>query len=227
MAKQKFQSGDIIVIELHGGRELEAEFVRETTDEIIVKKTTDLQSGKMRAHNQTFYCSEIKDIIPISVALPNGKQDHIENQSDINCPAKSNQPNVKHVANKVITFKKKEFTDREIETIQSMAKNTIHIAQFDDTYYNAVNKLIKQEIIFVNYESIFGRLDPKRSILTIATLENVYMFDMLRLGAMKKELKEVFSCKLPRKVIHSTAEFADYLKHKENCSLNGAFDTLV
>lgn len=217
MEKSKFQPGDIIVIELNGGRKLEGEFVRESTDEIVVKATKDLRSGKVRAHNQTFYCSEIRNITPINVAK--------ENQSG--GKSNNNEENAKCETGEVISFKKKEFTDHEIETIQAMAKRTIHIAQFDDSYYKAVSELAQQEIIFVNYGSNFGRLDPKRSVLTIATIKDVFLFDMLRLGPMKKELKNVFSCELPRKVIHSTAEFADYLKHKENCTLNGAFDTLV
>lgn len=212
MEKPVFQAGDILQIELYTGRKLRVEVLRNTTDEIVVKNTTELRTGRVRAHNQIFGHSEIKEICPIRVTSVD-TNDQIENQNDDE--------------NNRVPFKKKSFSNRDIEIIQAKVQNATHIAQFDNNYYNAVDDLMKQDIVFVNYESIFGRLDPKRSVLTIATHANVYVFDMLRLGAMKKELKELFSSELPRKVVHSTAEFADYLKHKEQCSLNGIFDTLV
>lgn len=130
-------------------------------------------------------------------------------------------------AQRITDIQKKTFAEHEFKIIQELVKNSIYIAQYDDMYHNALVDIKRQEIISVNSESCFGRLDTKRPLLTITTPNKVYLFDMLRLGAMKSEFKEVFSTNLPRKVVHSSAEIVDYLRHKENCNINNLFDTLV
>lgn len=162
----------------------------------------------------------------------NGSINGIENVNQ-NGKVKTSQNN-KHgqaknqgVSVNLQSISKKVFSDREITKIQNMIKNFEYIMQYDEKYHKAIEDLMDQDIIFINSESPFGRLDPIRPLLSLATCNKVYLFDMLRLGKMKKELKQVFSSDHLTKVTHSSAGFVDYLIHKENCVLINIFDTLV
>lgn len=220
--------GDIVHIKLIGGREIEAEFVRKIDENIIVKNSkNNIATQKIRRSNQTYYKSEIKSIHVVHVAAVINENTNESGQNNNTTENGANEISQFQNVSEVNADKKKSLSEQEILNIQESMKSTIHIAQHDDNYHSAINDLKKQEIISLTSENRFGRLDLKRPLMTMATASKVYQFDMARLGPMKKELKEIFSSKLPRKIIHSTAEFADYLRHTENCALNGTLDTLV
>lgn len=239
MAKIQFEEGDKILIELHGGRSVQSDFIRESTDGIIVKNSKE--GSKILKWNQTFYNIEIKSVRLIKKVQVKPKvnenekkttSEEIQNENEIpttsqhvQCNNNAIEERTAPTLQRIIT--KKQFTEPEIETIQERTRKTVQIAQHDDKYHNAIKDLKQQEIISVHSESTFGRLDISRPLLTLATTTSVYMFDMLRLGAMKKEMKELFSSELPRKIVHSSSALADYLLHKEKCTLNHVFDTLV
>lgn len=240
MAKQVFGEGDIILIEMNGGRCVQAEFLRQSKEGVLVKNGKEAGSEKVVKFVQTFFFTEIKDIHLIrraevkkaknssssnDNAVPSTSQ-HVSNGVQNNNTAEEEYQSKQRVFNGV-SIVKKHFSESELALIQNQFKTTVHIAQHDDKYHNAIEDLKQQEIISVNSENKFGRLDMRRPVLTFATTTKVYLFDMVRLGAMKKEMKEIFSSKLPRKVVHSSTELADYLLYKENCKLNSVFDTLV
>lgn len=158
------------------------------------------------------------------IEIKNGNQNEINNTSQ---NRKRDQVENRAVSVNLQSISKKVFSDREITKIQNMIKNFDYIMQYDEKYHKAIEDLMDQDIIFINSESPFGRLDPVRPLLSLATCNKVYLFDMLRLGKMKKELKQVFSSDHLTKVTHSSAGFVDYLTHKEDCALNNIFDTLV
>lgn len=227
MAKQLLNAGDEVKILLHDGREVRAEYVAESDCGIIVKNGKDMNTGKVRRNNQNFYCSEIKSIIKIKVnQRTNDTAANVMDENKTSNETLNETPNESQVA-RVVTVEKLQFTEVQIENIQQLVKQTVHIAQHDEKYHSAVDDLKRQDIITVNSENNFGRLSMKRPLLTLTTPTKVYMFDMLRLGPMKKEFKEVFSSHSVRKVVHSSTEFADYLVHKEMCTINNVFDTLV
>ncbi|XP_031631082.1 protein Exd1 homolog [Contarinia nasturtii] len=213
MAKHVLEAGDKVKIELYNGRDIHAEFVSENENGFTVKKSKDLISGKERKFNQNFYHSEVKSIVKIHVPTT---QHEVPSESN-------NKPRCERNG----SIAKKKFSQIEIATIQNMARETVHIAQHDERYHSSIDDLKRQSIITVNSENSFGRLDTKRPLLTLTTPSKVYIFDMLRLGQMKKEFKEIFSSDLPRKIVHSSAELADYLLHKETCTINNVFDTLM
>ncbi|XP_055325141.1 protein Exd1 homolog [Sitodiplosis mosellana] len=236
MAKKPLELDDKILIELNGGRCVTCDYIRESKDGIVVRNSKEAGSEKIAPYNQTFYKTEVKRVRLIQKATPPATQDNAipsTSQQQQNVLSANNNatgaipksPHVETVVNGTVV--KKEFNERGIEEIQHRTRNTVHIAQHDDKYHNAIKDLKQQEIIAVHSESKFGRLDMKRPVLSISTTANVYIFDMLRLGAMKKEMKEVMSSDLPRKVVHGSSGLADYLQHKENCALNNVFDTLL
>lgn len=156
--------------------------------------------------------------------IEDGNQNGMEKKSQNN---KHGQVKNREASVNLHSISKKVFSDREITKIQNMIRNFEYIMQYDEKYHKAIEDLMDQDIIFINSESPFGRLDPIRPLLSLATCNKVYLFDMLRLGKMKKELKQVFSSDHLTKVTHSSAGFVDYLIHKEDCALNNIFDTLV
>lgn len=225
MAKKAFEVNEKIRIDLISGREVEGEFVQKNQTSIIVKNCKDLLSGKLTRHNQTYYTSEIKKYYSID-AREHTKQQSVNGVEPNNGQADSGggSGNTTQVSPDIA---KNRFAIDEIQRIQNSMTNAVYISQFDDKYHQAIADLKQQKIIAVNSENNFGRLDLKRPLLAIASGQRVFLFDMLRLGAMKKEFKEVFSANSPRKIIHRSTQFADYLAHTEKCALNNVFDTLV
>lgn len=228
-------------IKLIDGRRIEAEIVKEMNDGVMVKNAKDLMTLKTRKF-QTYYNSEIITYRKLSTGATlsengtangntnengstNGDSNVATNGSingSMNGIEDGNQNGME-----MHSISKKVFSDREITKIQNMIRNFEYIMQYDEKYHKAIEDLMDQDIIFINSESPFGRLDPIRPLLSLATCNKVYLFDMLRLGKMKKELKQVFSSDHLTKVTHSSAGFVDYLIHKEDCALNNIFDTLV
>lgn len=233
MAKKSFEIDDKILIELNGGRSITCDFIRKGSDGFVVKNSQEAGSEKIATHNQTFYNTEIKKVRLLHRAQPPAADDAVPSTSQQHVSGNNNNNNAaeasKNVQRTVIdcTVTKKVFSTNEIKEIQERMKNTVYISQHDDKYHNAIREIMEQEIIAIHSEGKFGRLDVKRPVLTICTTTNVYIFDMLRLGAMKKEMKEIMTSDKPRKVAHSSSTLADYLQNKENCTLNNVFDTLV
>lgn len=217
-----------IRIELNSGRLLEAQFVQDREDGIVVTNPKDLTTGKIRKIQQTYYHTEIKSITrPTSShrATTNATAPEFD---DANQPSTSNNIVGDRLPNVDRLLGKKSFNDDDIKRIQEFAKKSVYISQFDDKYYNAIADMKQQKIIAVNSESAYGRLDPKRPLIAVATSTSVYLFDMLRLGPMKTELKQIFSMESVLKIVHSSAEINDYLVHIEKkCALNNGIDTMV
>lgn len=231
MAKKEFEANEKIHIELISGREIEGEFVLKNLTSIIVKNSKDLLHGKQYRHSQTFFLSEIKKYYAVgdrersrssneNAYMPIINNDNIGNTgNNISNSRSNNNPSIEIV--------KKTFCDVEIEHIENLMKNPVYISQFDNKYHDAINDMKRQKIIAINSENSFGRLDPMRPLIAIACGNRVYLFDMLRLGTMKNEFKNIFAAHSPRKIVHRSAQFSDYLTHTESCTLNNAFDTLV
>lgn len=228
MAKHVFEVNERIRIDLINGQEIEGEFVQKNQSSIIVKNSKNLLSGKQYSrHSQTYYLSEIKNCYSINhrerANHPNGGDGGGHSSDNRNGNSNSNVSIKPHTA-----IDKKTFDDKDVERIENAMKSAVEISQFDNQYHDAINDMKQQKIIAVNSENSFGRLNPMRPLIAIASGQRVYLFDMLRLGAMKKEFKEIFTANSPRKIIHRSTQFRDYLTHTENCkTLNNVFDTLV
>lgn len=232
MVNRAFEANELIRIDLSNGREIEAAFVSQNPTSLTVKNGKDLLHGKHFKNTQTFYLPEIKKYYSLNDRERNDSSNvntHMPGPSKVvdSSHSGSNSNSNTKMDTKSVEFVKKPFGDDEVERIQNAMKNAIYISLFDEKYHEAIKNMKRQKIIAVNSENSFGRLEPKRPLIAIASGDQVYLFDMLRLGAMKKEFKEIFAADSPRKIIHRSAQFSDYLAHTENCTLNNAFDTLV
>lgn len=213
--EKDFLKDERITIILFDNRELTANFVRALQRGIEVTNVTDVITGKTRHYRQTFYASEIKSV------------DRVDRSSSGTSSTKSSVIENPDFNNNNAVIEKKTFLPHEIENIQQFARSTVYITQFDSKYHNALKDLQQQEIIGVHSENPCGRLHVQGPLLSLTAYNRVYLFDMLRLGPMKKEFKDIFERKVPRKAVHCSAQLVDYLEHKENCKLNNSFDTLV
>lgn len=61
----------------------------------------------------------------------------------------------------------------------------------------------------------------------ISTDVKIYIFDIMILGRIENQLKNILEANAPKKIIHNSDRVADNLKHKYNIDLNGVFDTMV
>lgn len=118
-------------------------------------------------------------------------------------------------------------SDAEQEEIKERIRTAIHITQCDVGYHEALNDLRRQEIVGLNIEgSRLGRLQ-RGSLLSFSTNSKIYIFDLLALGRIFPEMKQILEAEKPRKVVHNSCLIVDHLKHRFKCQLNGIQDTLV
>lgn len=115
----------------------------------------------------------------------------------------------------------------ELDRIQSLVSSTIYIFQVDQRYHKAIINLKQQSVIGLQIEpSNFGRHN-RSSFLTLTTNQNIYVFDLISLGAIFKDLKGVLQAKSPKKVVYQSNKVTDNLKYKHNVQLEGIFDIFV
>lgn len=206
--------------------ESEIKAVRRLDDQSVIVKATPTASTNGNNNNDRHEDAHTNGISNGN-GIANGKQNGAVQPADsLHHSEQSSTTNeqLSIVPREII---KRTLSQNEHETIKGLAKNAVYIVQFDEHYHAAVKDLAQQELVAVSSEYNFGRLGYFRPLLTFATFNKVYLFDMLRLGPMRNELKSIFSSERPKKVLHCSALFVDYLKHKENCSLNNILDTLV
>lgn len=213
-------SHDQCVIELNCGRKITAEFryVSGAGDYVVVENTIDA-SNRKRPGQQKYYRNEIVSITKVPGCLPqkpngNNRADTIGRQAVNECnevPAI-----IKHINN-----------DKIVERMVELSAKAIYIAQCDEQYHAALQDLESQDVIAVSTENRFGRLDIKKPLLAFATAQNVYLFDILRIGRVNKDMKRILSAAEPRKVFFNSAKVNDYFTHTENCRIDMYWDILV
>lgn len=226
MANKVFGANEKIRIEVIGGRKIEGEFVHMNRTCIMVKNAIDRVNGKRYQHIATFYFAVIADYYAVS---EDGRE-HFERKhanESMSSSSEVGNSTCSYNTKSSVEMTKKIFDDEHVERIQNSMKMAVYISQFDDKYHDAINDMKQQKIIAVNSDHNFGRLNPMRPLISITSGQRVYLFDMVRLGAMKKEFKAIFAANAPQKIIHRSTHFKDYLIHTEDSTLANVFDTLV
>jgi hypothetical protein len=95
--------------------------------------------------------------------------------------------------------------------------NYTYISEFRAQYRAAVADLQDQDFIGLNMEG--------KSLLVIAANQNIYIFDMLQMGGLRADLKQILEGNSPLKVCHGGGHACKRLQKKYNCALNPVFDT--
>lgn len=115
-----------------------------------------------------------------------------------------------------------------IRQISNLLKQYIFINLHDHKYFKAVEAIAKQRIIGLNIENVqHGRISIMASVLSVVTEEQIYIFDLMTLNGISKELKAILTESKPMKVVHNSKFVIDYLKHSTKVDLNNVFDTMV
>lgn len=205
------KENDKILLELHSKRKIECNFKSVTKSGIIITNSLDLTTKKQRQNQQHFYRSEIKTIVPV-----------VNSNGDVN----SLTEGVKKLE-PTPSLDKKVFVQTITDHIEKLASTVICISQCDSQYYAAIEDLKYQEHIGMRADHMYGRLNKKQPLISMCTTNSVYLFDILRMGKIPKELKTILKSEQPRKIIFDSSLIADYLQHIEQCELNGVLDALV
>lgn len=211
------------VIELNGGRKVTTDIVYVCHDGgyVLVENTVDSNNHK-RDGQQKYYKSEIISIKRLKVAEP-------QPPNKIAAKNGENEPHIEVSAKKCSLMSTMKTTNQEnnIERMIALSDAAIYIRQCDAKYHSALEDLQSQDVIAVNTQNKFGRLDMSRPILVFATSRNVYIFDILLMGRIHKEMKSVMEAAVPRKVLFNSAIIVDYFVHTEKCKVDAVWDTLV
>ncbi|XP_067621989.1 protein Exd1 homolog [Eurosta solidaginis] len=115
----------------------------------------------------------------------------------------------------------------EMELINEQLRNIVCITQTDQRYHKALADIRLQPIVSLIIEPTeYGRV-KRTSVLTIATFKTVYIFDIIALGNIFRELKQLLEAERPRKVVHYSHRMVDHLQNRYGFKLGGIFDTFV
>lgn len=212
MEKLDLTKGQVILLELDdecvigevlhfGGKK---SFVR-------LKNVRDFQSNVPIAGNQDYYSSEIHSIKIIQDCQPE-ESDGPQGST----PAKS-------TASDCIT----RINLEDIQEIYDRIDNHIFVFQTDMKYHDAIKYLRTQKLLAIGMEGVEGgRHSPSPSLLSVATPERIYVFDVMWMN-VPKDLRAILGDPKVRRVAHNARLVEDVLKHRYQAPLGKCFDTLV
>lgn len=120
-----------------------------------------------------------------------------------------------------------QLTALDLQLIQKQLDALIFINQTDHKYHKALNDMKTQSVIGLLIDPIDMGRNCKTSLIAVSTSQNVYIFDMLALGKIFKELRIILQSERPRKAVHFSHKIADHLKYRHNVLLKGIFDTFL
>ncbi|XP_063696954.1 piRNA biogenesis protein EXD1 [Culicoides brevitarsis] len=181
---------------------------------VRVKDCTDYETNEKLGSNNVYYMNEIRDIRVMGSK---------ETRDDEQCQQKIEEIEVKQTKDALQT----KLSEERYKNIRATLDSRIFIERYDVKYFDACRDLMKQRQIGVCLEDVrYGRRS-KASVLAVATNEKVYVFDLLMLDGIKKELKGVFESSSICKVIHYSKMTQDYLKNRCNIKVRLIFDTMM
>lgn len=213
MDKLELTKGQIILLELEdecvigevlhiGGKK---SFVR-------LKNVRDFQSNVPISGNQDYYNSEIRSVKIIQDCQPD--------ESD--SPQGSTSNNKSATADSITRINLED-----IQEIYDRIDNHVFVFQTDIKYHEAIKYLRTQRLIAIGMEGVEGgRHSTSPSLLSIATPERIYVFDVMWMN-VPKDLRAILGDPKVRRVAHNVRLVEDVLKHRYQAPLGKCFDTLV
>lgn len=198
-------SEDIVVGEL---------IVKKLPSHLRLKNCRDYTTNEELGVNNIYYINEIRDIRV-------SKDSNKEKESFEEAPGTVEEVRKDQ---KKICIKLRE---EQMNKIREMLHARIYIDRYDAKYFSACKDMLNKRQIGICLEDVrYGRRS-KASLLTVTTDTHIFIFDLLMLDGIKKELKAVLESSSVCKVIHYSKMTYDYLKHACNIKMNYLFDTLV
>ncbi|XP_058830897.1 protein Exd1 homolog [Topomyia yanbarensis] len=176
---------------------------------VRLQNVRDFQSNLPIRGNQDYYSSEIRSI-------------KIIEQSDPVDPC--------NASSVVSTTAAQSVTRIDLDDVQEIFDRInahVFIHQTDMKYHDAIKYLKTQKLIALTMEGIAGgRHASAPSLLSISTLERIYVFDVMWMN-VPNDLRMILASSKVRRVVHNGRLLEDVLKHRYGAPLGKCFDTLV
>lgn len=208
MDKLELTKGQIILLELEDECVIgEVLHIGAKKSFVRLKNVRDFQSNVPISGNQDYYSSEIRTVKII--------QDSTLDES--------NGPEQKDGSSTSITRLNLE----DIQDIYDRIDNHIFVFQTDIKYHDAIKYLRNQRLLAIGMEGVEGgRHSTSPSLLSIATPERIYVFDVMWMN-VPKDLRAILGDPKVRRVAHNARLVEDVLRHRYQAPLGKCFDTLV
>ncbi|XP_018788182.1 PREDICTED: protein Exd1 homolog [Bactrocera latifrons] len=115
----------------------------------------------------------------------------------------------------------------ELDLIHEQLNSMVYITQTDQKYHKALADIRVQPVVALIIEPVdYGRAH-RTSVMVLATFQTVYIFDIIALGSIFREMKHLLEAERPRKVVHYSHKLVDHLKYRHDVKIGGIFDTFV
>lgn len=179
---------------------------------VRLKNVRDFQSNQPIQGNQDYYNAEIRNVKIIEDCV------QVDSLST-------------NAGNSVVSSAAAESIARihleEVEDIFAKIESHTFIHQTDIKYHDAIKYLKTQKRIAIAMEGVRGgRHTVAPSLLSIATPEAIYVFDIMWMK-VTNDLRTILANPRVRRVAHNVRLMADVLKHRFTAPLGKCFDTLV
>lgn len=219
MDKLELIKGQVILLELEGECVI-GEVLHIGAKRTFVRLTSvrDFQSNVPISGNQDYYNSEIRNIKIIKQCKPAQLEGvHGEEGSMATAPSST-------VASESVVTR---INLEDIQEIFDRIDNHVFIFQTDIKYHDAIKYLKTQKLIAISMEGTeAGRQSTAPSILSIATPDRIYLFDVMWMN-VTKDLRAILADPKVRRVLHNGRLVQDVLEHRFQAPLGKCFDTLV
>lgn len=215
MDKTDLVKGQTVLLELDGecviGQVLhlgsDRSFVR-------LQNVRDFQSNQPIAGNQDYYNSEVRSVKIIEQNEPSANEES-EKDGSASTVSRADREAVAKI------------NLEDIQSIFNRIEQHVFIHQTDMRYHDAIKYLKTQKLLALAVEGAEGgRCAEAPSLLTVATLDRIYIFDIMWMR-VTKDLKAILANPKVRRVIHNGRLAEDVLKHRFGAPLGRCFDTLV
>ncbi|XP_055694793.1 piRNA biogenesis protein EXD1-like [Lutzomyia longipalpis] len=207
--------GQTVLVELEK-KKLYGEFQRYDSrmKSIFIKNVKDFNTMKYYTRSATF---PVRDIISIH-RFANNSEDVKEHNSSSESTI-SNSNNISVV-----------LTEEEVQNIQMIICNFEYITQIDKKYFQAIEELKAQAFVCgkIAVDVIGGRKGrfSRGSLLILGSPRRIYVVDLMNLGKIPCEVKELLEARKPQKIIHDSCALNDYfLNH--GITLSTVSDTWI
>lgn len=199
---EKYQIGQKIIVELNNGDIYRGDYVGGDENRIDVSNITECNSCISIEGILSYYKNEIS-----RVRLLKSKKEERE------VPLETG--NCENVA---------LITSNEYQRLKAMPENNIYVDTISDNYYKAVVHLNSCENIGL---FLFENSSNNISLLTLATWDQVYVFDIKLLQKIPKEIKQILIGSRVKKIVYNFTYTAKCIYSQYSLKLSNIFDIQV
>lgn len=117
-------------------------------------------------------------------------------------------------------------SSKELERLKILAKSYELLTSCNKQYMNAIASLERQIYVGLMAESIDEKIKLIH-VLAVTTPQKIYMFDLISIGGVPSDLKQLLENDRIKKITLDTDNLNSYLNHDCGIELKGLFDLQV